>query len=188
MKKYIIDIVGLAGSGKSSLCDFISQEYGFELYRPSDVIREYAQRTGRKLEGRRDYVNCHQELINDDPLAMIKPVIENPAQRICLDGLRAPLPFLLLKEDYDAKLIYLDCPADVRLARIQSDYSRSGHRKVLSLEALLADEAPDHLNPNRHLPNMDEMRLLADYTIDATVSQDEIIRRTKDILDELLAT
>lgn len=186
MSKYILDIVGMAGSGKSKLCEFICQEYGFELYRPSDALREYARKHGRKLENRQDYIDIHHELIETNPMAIISPVLENAADRICLDGMRAPLPFLQLRERFGAKLIYLDCPAEVRLSRIQADATRSGHRTAVTLEALLTDEAPDLTNPNRHLPNMKEMHELADYIIDASKPQEAVMLEAKRIVDEIL--
>lgn len=187
MSKRIIDVVGLAGSGKSKVCEYICQTYGFELYRPSDALREYARAHGRSLNGRQDYVDVHHELIANDPMAIIQPVFDSGADRICLDGMRAPLPFLELREHYGAVLIYLDCPADVRLRRIQADTSRSGHRVAASLNSLLADEAPDMQNPNRHLPNMTEMRELADHVVDASQPLGDVLRRIDEIVTKIIS-
>lgn len=187
MEKCVIDIIGFAGSGKSQLCEYIVKKYGFELYRPSDALRAYAREHDRELNNRQDYIDIHHEIIAHDPLAIIAPVFRSTAPRICLDGMRAPIPFLELKERFDAQLVYLDCPAEERLARIQSDTSRSGHRVAMSLAALQADEAPDLHNPNRNLPNMDEMRSLADFIIDASQPKDAVMRQADDILAKLLA-
>lgn len=174
MHKIVIDVVGLGGSGKSKVCEYICDTYGFELYRPSDVLRAYASSHGIRLATRQDYIDIHHRLIEDDPIAIIRPVLESTAQRICLDGMRAPLPYLELRDRLGAKLIYLDCPAEERLRRIQHDPSRSGHRVDTDPAAMLANEAPDMANPNRHLPNMAEMRELADYVVDGSQPLEDV--------------
>jgi dephospho-CoA kinase len=186
MQKLIIDIVGLAGSGKSRLCSFLAETYGFELYRPSDALRKYAKLHGRELNGRQDYIDIHHELIENDPMAIIEPVIVSTATKICLDGMRAPLPFLELREKFGAHLIYLDCPDEIRLQRMQNDTSRDAHRQPPTMESLLADEAPDMQNPNRNLPNMVEMKQLAEYSIDASKPFDEVQAQTREFINQLL--
>lgn len=174
MKKIVINIVGEPGAGKSRICHDLQEKLGFEIYSPSSVLKEYAREHNITLTGRKDYVACHAALITKDKEAIIRPVLESESQYICLDGMRAPASFTELREQLNAKLINLDCPPAVRLARIQADTGRAGHRMVPSIESLLADEHPDEYNPNPYLPNMIEMRRIADYTIDASKSYDEV--------------
>lgn len=186
--KLIIDIVGLAGSGKSRLCAALSEQFGLEMYRPSDALRRYAAAHGIELRHRQDYIDIHHTIIADDPLVIIEPVMSSPSERIIMDGMRAPIPFLRLRESYGAVLIYLDCPDEIRLKRIQSDTSRDAHRQALTLEALRADEAPDMSNPDRNLPNMIEMKQLADHVIDASKPADEVLAQAQAIISRLLVS
>jgi cytidylate kinase len=167
-QKTIIDVVGLPGCGKSAICTYMCEKYGFILYRPSDVIREYAKQNNITLANRQDYIECHKALMEADPYAMIRPAMESDSERVCMDGMRAPIPFLKLRDEYSAKLIYMDCPIELRFERVVADTSRSGHRVQPTLEAFKADEMPDYANPNRHLPNDHEMKQLADYVLDAS--------------------
>lgn len=186
-QKLVIDVVGLAGSGKSRLCAELAEKFGFELYRASDTLRRYAIAHDIALQGREDYVAVHHMMIRDDPLAIIEPVLTSEEKRICLDGMRAPLPYLTLRERYGATLIYLDCPDDIRLRRLQSDTTRPPHRRPADLQALLLDEAPDMANSDRNLPNMIEMKHLANYIVDASKPADEVFKQAGDIVQSLLA-
>lgn len=186
MSELVIDIVGFPGSGKSSVCNHLVRAYGFSLYRPSDSLRAYAKQHNRTLDGREDYVRVHEELIASDPNAIVQPIYDSNDRLVCLDGMRAPAPFRRLKRELDAKLIYLECPIEQRFARILSDTSRTGHRAQPSIEAFQKDESADYHNDNPHLPSMDEMIALADYTIDASQPFDTMLKRIDTIIEELL--
>ncbi len=187
MPKTVIDIIGFAGSGKSSVCEYLVAHYGFSLYRPSDALRAYAKQHGRILSGREDYIKCHEEMIANDPNAIIRPVFESNSQLICLDGMRAPAPFQKLRRELDAKLIYLHCDIEERFKRTQNDTARTGHRALPDLETFRSDEAPDYDNPNQQLPNMNAMITLADYTIDASQPYDQVLRQIDAIATKLTA-
>lgn len=106
MSKIIVNIVGLSGSGKTYISEYLEANSGFFVYKTSEVLKEYAQKNGIELNGRRDYVKCHKLLNSDDPLAIIRPILESSHQRICLDGMRAPAPFLYLRKQLKAMLIF----------------------------------------------------------------------------------
>lgn len=181
-QKLIIDVVGLPGCGKSTLCNYLCDTYGFTLYRPSDVLREYAKQHNITLNSRQDYIDCHEIIIKNDPLAMIEPVVESDSALICMDGLRAPAPFLALRKEYGAKLIYMDCPLGVRFDRTIADITRKGHRSLPTIEAFEADELADYDNSDSHLPNVMEMKRLADYTLDASGPFDDEVEDVKRFL------
>jgi len=185
IKRVVVDIVGPPGSGKSKLCADLRQEYGFEIYRPSDVIRAYARAHNIALSGRQDYVTCHEALNAEDPDAIPRPALESTAQYLCVDGMRSPIPFLTLRQKIGAKLIYLECPPEIRLERIRADDERSGHRRIITLESLLADEAADDVNMSRNVANMVEMRQLADYVIDASKPYTQVWEAVCDTIRKL---
>ena len=182
MAKIVINIVGLAGSGKSEVSKFLENNLDFFTYKTSDVLRNYAKEHNIELKGRQDYFNCHKLLNKNDPLAIIRPILESKHQRICLDGMRAPAPFIELRKQLNAVLIFLDVPTHIRYERISKDLARSGHRVAQSIKHLEEDEAVDY-SDDPYLPNMDRMRDLADYVIDATKPLDTVIDEVKQIID-----
>jgi cytidylate kinase len=184
MSRLIVDIVGLAGSGKSTVCTALDKDLDFSIHRTSDVLRQYAADHGIQLKGREDYFRIHQKLNQDNPLKIIEEIIDSPDQKICLDGFRAPAPFLELRQRFGAILIFLEVSDEERLRRIQADNDRSGHRLAESIEKLLADEAIDY-SDDPNLPNMSEMKHLADHVIDASKPLDEVVEEVKAILKPL---
>jgi dephospho-CoA kinase len=186
MSKVIINLIGYAGAGKSTIGEYLISQYGFWLYRPSDTLRTYAADHGIELTGRKDYVEANRRMAEEDPEAIIRPIIESKEKRILIDGLRNPIPYINLRDNYGAKMVYLDCPIETRLARLQFDTTRSGHRSPTDLAALKADEAPDEFNENRNLSNLKEMRELADYVVDATGTFEAEYNRIKPVIEKIL--
>lgn len=174
----IVNIVGLPACGKSSICAELGKK-GFEIHRPSDAIRRYAALHDRVLHGRQDYQTCHAEMIDIDPEAMIRSVLESDARYICLDGLRAPAAMRRLKQQYgqdEAISTALECPLEERFARSQADDTRHGHRRQEALEQFRLDELPDYHNDNPNMVSMDDMFREADYTVDAARALPEVWR------------
>lgn len=187
MNQIIVNVVGHAGSGKSSVCDYLVKKYDFTLWRPSDVIREYARSHDIELNNRQDYIDIHKEIIQDDWLGMIRPALESTVPRLCMDGFRAPAPFEHLRKEKGAVTIYLDCPIEARFTHIQADATRKGHRVQPSLSEFEADEKPDYTNDDSNLPNMTEMKRLADYIVDANRPFEAILKDMDDIIARLTA-
>lgn len=181
MSKIIVNIVGLSGSGKTHISEYLETNFGFFIYKTSEVLKDYAQKNGIKLNGRSDYVKCHELLNRDDPLAIIRPILKSRHQRICLDGMRAPAPFLYLRKQLGAVLIFLDVPTEARFKRINTDRKRSGHRIVKTVKELNKDESIDYSN-DPYLPNVNRMREIADYKINADQPLDIVIKDIKKIL------
>jgi cytidylate kinase len=187
MAQLIVNIVGYPGAGKTIACEHLQTKYGFEVYKTSDVLRRYAAEHDIVLQGRKDYITCHKALIADDPDAIIRPVLENMAERICLDGMRAPAPWQRLRQQRNAKLIYLECSIEQRFANAIGDASRiAADRIPTTLEAFRADELPDYHNDNPELPSMDDLVKLADYTIEAHGSAEQLLAKLDRVVEPLL--
>jgi cytidylate kinase len=166
--KLVINIVGYPGCGKSSVCSLLA-EAGFYIHRPSDVIRAYAAATNHPLTGRQDYVDAHRQMNQTDPYAIVNPVIASEQKLVCIDGLRCPVLLDKLQAELSNVItVSLECPIEERFRRVQADDVRKGtHRAPADLEAFRADELPDYQNPDRNLPNMQEMTARADFAVDA---------------------
>ena len=106
--KLILNIVGSPGSGKTTVCAHLEEKYRFVTVRPSDSIRLYAQEHGIPLVRRLDYVMCGQRMKQEDPHIFVKAVLANPAERICVDGLRMPFDMDELRKQ-GAVMLALEC-------------------------------------------------------------------------------
>jgi adenylate kinase family enzyme len=166
--KLVINIIGYPGCGKSSVCKLLANN-GFYIHRPSDIIRAYAAANRRPLNGRQDYIDVHRAMNLATPYAIVDPVIASGQKQICIDGLRCPVLLDKLQAELPRVVtIALDCPIEERFRRVQADDARQGtHRAPDSLAAFRADELPDYQNPDRNLPNMQEMMSRAVQTFDA---------------------
>jgi len=180
--RIIVNIVGLPGSGKSTICAYLQKTQSFELYRPSDALRAYAKANNRPLNRRQDYINCHRAMVAQDPDAMIQPVLHSSADKICIDGLRAPSSTKKLQEIYGAVCIILDCPIEKRFANVQKDPHRSGHRSQATLEQFQADELPDYHNDDPNLPSMDGIVAIADYRVNSNRPLKEVCQEIDKII------
>ncbi len=188
--RLVVNIIGYPGCGKSTVCRHLADTYGFWPYRTSDGLRAYAADHGIELEGRQDYIDCHQALNQEDPAALIRPIFASSEPLICVDGLRAPflLDRLLERPELRVVTIALDCPIEKRYERAQSDDARQGtHRDRRSLADFRADELPDYSNPDPNLPNMTKMMSHANYTVDASGDPHKVERAVDSIITKLLA-
>jgi len=186
MPDLVINIIGYPASGKSRVCEYMLQA-GFEVFRPSEVLRAFAKETGTTLTGRQDYVNLHRQLNERDPYAIIEPVLSSSQKQLCIDGLRCPVLLDKLQADITQVVtIALDCPLEIRYQRVQQDDARKGtHRAPTSLEAFQNDEQPDYTNPDRNLPNMQEMMFRADFTINANQAPAAVIKDLQKVLGQV---
>jgi cytidylate kinase len=173
-----INILGKACSGKSEVTKHLTQNLGFDLYRPSDTIRNYARERGLALHGREDYVAAHAAIFNEDPFAMIRPILESPAERLCIDGLRTPRMITRLRREIGMVTLALEAPVDVRFARrLAAAQERVGRdaSEITTLEAFIADEAADDAPGQEHLCAVTAAMELADHAIDAVRPAEAVI-------------
>jgi cytidylate kinase len=181
--KLVINLVGYSGAGKSTVCDKLVREHSFSLYRPSDVIRAYAQAHSRALNGNNDYIACLKEMLDRDSDALVRPVLENDSTRICIDGLRSPAHLDHLKRAVNVYTVALTAPIEVRFERVHADASRSGHRALPSLAEFTADEAADRYNQDPDLPSVDAIIEMADDTIDTNgLDETQVLAKIDDLL------
>jgi len=136
----IVNVIGHAGAGKSTVCSYLERTSGFFVSSPSDVMRMRAREYGITLRGRADYVHVNNLIYADDPNAFFDMAFVHP--RTCLDGQRAPLTVRRLKEA-GAYVLALVGPDELLYERIAADVTRSGHRRPPTFEEYMADRAID---------------------------------------------
>lgn len=170
-ERVLLNVIGHAGAGKSTMCHYLVETHGFSTYRPSDLLRMRAPIYGIELSSREDYVRCNQLLTAQDPYAIIRPVLESTDSRICIDGLRSPLNMSRLRER-GAYIMALVGDPEVRYQHIRES-ERVGHRKPPTFEDFLADELSEYSTDPR-LPNTQAIIDMADYVIEVDQSLDTI--------------
>lgn len=163
-----INLIGKPGSGKSTLADYLSSEYGFDVFRPSDVIRNYAKARQIMLAHRGDYVNAHHLMLQENPNAMTDPIINHASSRLCIDGLRVPSHAARVQQAVGLITIGLECPDEVRFSRVLSAQEIRAHRdasKIIDFDEFLADEAPDNQTEDPSKPSVPLVMAMAKFVI-----------------------
>jgi len=184
--KLILNIVGSPGSGKTTVCAHLEEKYRFVTVRPSDSIRLYAQEHGIPLVRRLDYVMCGQRMKQEDPHIFVKAVLANPAERICVDGLRMPFDMDELRKQ-GAVMLALECDPIERYERAVMRNTDKNASRLVSFDEFMADEAIDKGHDNPQMPNIEKMIESADYTIETTkLPLADLIIKVDSIIEELL--
>jgi len=181
--KLVVPVIGLPFSGKSEVCRHLAGQ-GFEVFTPSRIIRAFAESSKLPLQSRQDYLDAHLLMNQTDPIAIIRPVLESTAEKICIDGLRSPFLLEELRRHISrVEAVALPCPIEVRWQRAQaSGNQRAAYRRQSSLEDFRSAEEPEYRNPNRNMPNMLEMLEIADHSIDASQPSDAVLAALDSII------
>lgn len=172
-EKLVINGIGQAGAGKTTLANKMSELYGFDIFRPSDVIRTYAAAHGVTLRFRSDYTTCHAKMLAEDSDAILRPVLRNPNDLVWVDGLRVPAHAEHFRRELGMRTLALDASPEIRFRNIKAAAGWERYRDeahINSLEDLLADEATDNGNTDPHEANVEAIMAMADYTI--TIEED----------------
>ena len=177
-KRLIINCIGQAGSGKTTLAQKMDEVFGFHVYRPSSVISAYAVQHGMELQHRTDYIQCHDEMLRKDPEAMTRPIFETTQPRIWIDGLRVPAHADILKQKLGMYTLALDAPPEVRLRNIMNAANTRGRNEshINTVGSLISEESADNNSSDPHTPNVNTIMEAADYTIyiDETTSLETV--------------
>lgn len=184
-EQHRINILGKACAGKSVLTEHFTDNLGFQLYRASDTIRAYARRNSIILAGRQDYIAANAAMLEEDPEAIIRPILESTAERLCIDGLRVPRSITRLRREVGMVTLALEAPVEVRFRRrLAAAQERVGRdaSQITTLEQFIADEAADDTPGLEHLCAVTAAMELADHEIDARMRPEDVINRAEELL------
>ena len=159
----LFDLIGHPGAGKSEACKHLEQQWGFKVYSPSSLIRNFANNKGLTPKGREAFSECHRLVIEEDPLAFVRPILGSEALRLCADGLRSPVDAWQLK-DFGGHIIALVASQEIRYDRIIQDRTRSGTRLPISFDDFRTDETAD-IHDDPRLTHTQTVIGMADFTI-----------------------
>jgi hypothetical protein len=105
----IVILAGHPRAGKDTISRHWQRQWGFTEIHPGNMIRQWAGANDWPLNRRPDFVQARAQMIQEDPNVFLRPIIENPAQRICVNGLRVVRETQILQSEYDAQVLALLC-------------------------------------------------------------------------------
>lgn len=183
----VLQIVGEARAGKSTLCRYVSETYGLQTVRVSKLIEDYATTTGMVLGNRDDYLTAHrrmkQELGND---VIARRILGASAVHLCVDGMRVPndAERLRVAPGVISRIVALHCPPEIRFERALQEQSG---RDRLTPEAFAADDLTHAFSPDPEAQNTSAVMEMADYHLDATGPKAAVFHSIDEIVKPLLA-
>lgn len=182
----ILQITGEAGAGKSDVCAHLAKKYDFTVVLVSDLIRSFAREKNLVLGARNDYLEAHKQMKYEQGMDIIaKSILETPANKICVDGIRvmSDVDRLRKAQGVVSKVIALHCPSEVRFERaIQRNSVLDG----LTFEEFLENDRRDAYNPDPERQNTLAVMSAADHHIDASLPQKSVFRSIDEIVAPLL--
>lgn len=128
--KHIV-IFGRPGSGKSSLAERLNNEFGYQLVRTGEMLREVV-RGGDALGQRVEARLKKGELVSDELIfELLERNLKQPEeQRLLFDGYPRTLHQEELLKEYEQKLHFkIDCFLEIKLSR-EAAMQRMGGRRV----------------------------------------------------------
>jgi dephospho-CoA kinase len=187
--KVYIDLIGQAGAGKTTIAEYLGVNYNFSLFRPSDVVRAYAKQQGIVLKSRQDYITCHRKMYDANPEVITEAVIGMDSDRVCLDGLRAPIEARVLRERCNMITIALTAPSQLRFERVMAERTKRKNRDASSIttfESFIADEKADNISTDPRDPNVNTILKMADFIIDTSPSIRKVWSEVDQIVNSII--
>jgi cytidylate kinase len=183
--KIYINLIGQAGAGKTTVAEYLRVKHAFSLFRPSDTVRTYAKRHGIVLKSRQDYIACHRKMYDENPEVITRAVINTEGDRICLDGLRAPIEVRALQKRCNMLTIALIAPPRIRFERVLTERIKRKNRdasNITTFESFLADEEADNISTDQRDPNVSTVLKMADFTVDTSIAAPEVLYKIDQIM------
>jgi hypothetical protein len=150
----------------------VLEPLGFQPFRPSDVIRAYAQAHNRTLASRRDYLEAHRLMVGEDPEAITRPILALKGL-VVLDGLRVYNYARTIRDAVGHERYRtgtLECPELIRLERVHADLSRRGRdaSQIVTPEDFNADDLADMSDPDVNMQATMDMHDLSAHPFDTS--------------------
>jgi dephospho-CoA kinase len=184
MKKTIIALVGMPGSGKGTCTDYLHEAYGWPLIHFGNMVYEEVQRRG--LDNVKDETFVREDMRAQEGADVLAKHVARKVDQyfdkgekvIILDGLYSWTEYKYLKQKFGDELLVIATTAP-RLARYERILNRQdGHRKYSSVEQIIDREVAEieHLEKGGPIA-------YADYTIVNDAEPDDMLMKLKNILE-----
>jgi len=177
MKK-VIGVLGTIGSGKGTIADFL-KNYGYKKINMGNLVRAEARK--RKIKSTRENLhNLQLRLRKNNPYYFINKVIEkinkSKYDKWVVDGLRNPEDAKMLKKVFNAKIIFVDAPVELRWERIRK--RRRGKEAKISLKDFIRVEKEEN-----KIFKFNITKRYADIKIINDSTKEELYEKIKKILN-----
>ena len=163
MKKALILIVGLPGSGKSFAAGVIKKHFHAKVLETGDVIREEIKRRGWKYNPENDkkvrlwFHTGREHLI----VKRLWKKMKNCKGTVAIDGLRSPKELAMFKKIYKGNIFLIKIKSSFKV-RAQREINRGRFGKLESIK-YLKERDKSELND---LVGLRQLLKKAEYTID----------------------
>jgi adenylate kinase family enzyme len=164
-EKKIVCLSGLGGSGKTTLVKHAVENLNLTPFSPAALMRDFdPDFTHADRTASRDTLRRMRTVLGAD--IIVRTALELPDTQLCFDGPRCVCDLDLLQATPGVKtlVIGLDAPDELRHQRALAEATRRG-RDPVDCDAFLAQELPEHRNPDRQLPSVLDVMARADHII-----------------------
>lgn len=185
-ERVVVQVTGEANAGKTELCSYFEEQYGFSVVLISDIIRSFADEQGITLSAREDYLATHKQMKTEQGNDVIaRTVLEDPSDKLCVDGIRVINDAVRLRNTQAAAsiIIALHCPPDIRHER---SLARGSTIDRSSFEKFLEDDKHDAFSTDLEGPNTFAVMSAADHHIDSSMSREQVQQAADEILLPIL--
>ncbi len=118
--KYIFVIVGHTGAGKSSICNWISDNLNYPIISFSEIARQFSTQQG--FEHIRDCFNALEinNFITSISKCLLDAIVEkiNKSDVLIIDGLYIYCILDILRNNYCTKIVYINVPEQICQERV----------------------------------------------------------------------
>jgi dephospho-CoA kinase len=176
----VVVFTGMPGSGKTEAVR-VARERGVPVHRMGDAVWDEVRRRGLPLEASQVGRVANEMRASHGPDVWARRTLETVDRRsdmVVIDGVRSGAELQAFEEELgaDLVLVLIDCPDDVRMARIAA---RGRDDDTVDVETFRARD-------ERELAwGLAEVLARADAVIPNTGTVEDLRRRVSDLLDDL---
>lgn len=184
MKKALILIVGLPGSGKSFAADVIKKHFHAKVLKTGDVIREEIKRRGWKYNPENDkkvrlwFHSGREHLI----VKRLWEKMKNYKEVVVIDGLRSPKELAIFKRIFKGNIFLIKIKSSFKV-RAQRSIKRRRFGKLESVKYLKERDKSELSD----LVGLKQLLRNADYTIDnSKLTKKQMEKRVVNLIKSII--
>ncbi len=185
----VIGLSGYAGSGKTTVANYLKEKYGFKVYTFSDVVEREARkmgllRDGVSLEEKKRILSEVGAKIREKygrksvfAEMLVEQINNGQPEKVCVDGFRSKEEVKTFRKNFPKfLLIFLHADPKRRYERRKKDDPNMD----MTLEEFLERDERD-----KKIIGMDKMEEMADTIIDNNGTLEELYRKIDEVVSEI---